>query len=115
MEADEIRVSDKTFKRAARKAADEIQKIHRGILVKRFSDVDISTVNLSMQRHIRAMKRSETKSAIALPKASENDGSREPRVNLDMSFQRSEFHFTNSVGIHPERDVASMRVIEQAE
>ena len=61
------------------------------------------------------MKRSETKSAIALPKASENDGSREPRVNLDMSFQRSEFHFTNSVGIHPERDVASMRVIEQAE
>jgi hypothetical protein len=59
--AEEFRVPQKTFKRAARKAIELISRLPKGILKKRISDMDFANADDHMKRQIRAFKREKSR------------------------------------------------------
>ena len=62
--AEEFRVPQKTFKRAAKKATELVSSIPKSILKRRISDMDLASADLSLRRQIRALKRSERSKAL---------------------------------------------------
>ena len=111
---DEFRVPEKTFKRAAKKSIEHISQIPRSILKKRLAEMDLANADLSLQRQIRAIKRSEKSRAIF-----EGDDCisppTSPRNEFSSSvFEASDSHYLKRVMQHPERDMEDMvRVIDQ--
>lgn len=58
---EDFRVSHKVFKRAAKKATELISIMPKSILKRRLSELNAQGANTNLQRQIRALKRSETK------------------------------------------------------
>ena len=110
-----FRLPSQTFSFAARKAAQEINRLNpqKSILKKRLAH----ELNSSDQRNLRALKRSNLLNdyscfnELAYLSEEKKRGSQQ-----SMAFEQSAWHFRKRIQVHPERDMEDhVRVLDQPE